>query len=469
MTFIVRLPGDACYGERCFIAEVLLRDRLGLDLRCEPSEDAGTAIVGEDGARLRMADGFFPEAARHWLEPCTLPARPLRSWPMEPGRLAGMPAGGMLPVLFGQDPATGPMVVRSAKDTWLGLDVFGSAFFMLSRYEEAVAVERDWAERFPSWASLAQMEGFLGRPVVDEYLELLWEELAALWPGLTRRATAYALQLTHDLDWPFATFGVPMVDSLRKMAGDVLVRRCPSLSLRRMRSLMTVGEADYSLDPNNTFEFIMDTSEALGHRSLFNVIAGHTAPGDVDGVYHLDQPWIRHLLRRFRDRGHEVGLHPSFCTFLDPKALGRELANLHRVAEAEGIRQDTWGARQHYLRWQATTTWRIYEEAGLDFDCTLGFADRPGFRCGTCHAYRAYDLQGRHPLRLVERPMIAMDGTIFWKGYLDLALEDAMGTIQPLVNQCRAYGGTFGLLWHNTRLLTPKERQFYKDLVTLAS
>jgi len=189
----------------------------------------------------------------------------------------------------------------------------------------------------------------------------------------------------------------------------------------------------------------------------------------LDGVYHLDQPWIRHVLRQFRDRGHEMGLHPSFCTYRDPEALGRELANLHRVAEAEGIRQDTWGARQHYLRWQATTTWRIYEEAGLDFDCTLGFADRPGFRCGTCHAYRAYDLQGRHPLRLVERPMIAMDGTIFWKGYLDLALEDAMGTIQPLVNQCRAYGGTFGLLWHNTRLLTPKERQFYKDLVTLAS
>lgn len=469
MTLTVQVPRDGCYAERAYIAEVLLQDRLGLEIRMEQAEVQDTAIIGEDGRRLVMTDRFFPAASRNWLAPCTLPRRPLKSWRMEPLDLPGLPAGGTLPVLYGRDPEAGPLLARRARETYLALDIFGSAFFMLTRYEEAVDPQRDWAERFPSWASLAHLEGFLGRPVVDEYVTLLWRELLALWPNLAERKTSYALRLSHDLDWPYATVGVPMGVTLRKLAGDVLVRHSAGLGLQRLRSLMTLGEDGYAQDPNNTFEFIMDTNERLGHRGVFNFIAGHTAPGDMDGVYSLDQPWIRHLLRRFRDRGHEVGLHPSFCTFRDGQALGAELANLHRAAEAEGIRQEAWGARQHYLRWEASTTWRIYEASGLTYDSTLGYADRPGFRCGTCHAYRTFDVQERRSLRLVERPMVAMDGTLFWKKYLGLPMEKALGAVQPLVEQCRAYGGEFVLLWHNTRLVTPKEQRLYREIVQMAS
>ena len=54
------------------------------------------------------------------------------------------------------------------------LDIFGSAFFMLTRYEEMVITERDTHGRFPARASIAYREGLLERPIVDEYLELLW-------------------------------------------------------------------------------------------------------------------------------------------------------------------------------------------------------------------------------------------------------------------------------------------------------
>jgi hypothetical protein len=469
MILRVQVPGDGCWQERAFIAEVLLGDRLGLDIRMERTEGPDTAILGEDGLRLTMPDGFFPLADRDWLGPATLPTRPLQAWPMAPGQLPGLPGGGTLPVIFGGWAGQGPLVRKDARGTCLALDVFGSAFFMLSRYEEAVEPQRDWADRFPSGASLAQGEGFLGRPLVDEYLELLWRELVSLWPALVRRPSAYRLRLSHDLDWPFATLGVPVDVTLRKLAGDVLVRHSASLGLQRLRSLVAGDAGPYALDPHNTFEFIMDTNEEAGHRGVFNFISGHTAPGNMDGVYSLDQPWIRHLLRRFRDRGHEVGLHPSFMTFRNGQALASELANLRRVAEAEGIRQDTWGGRQHYLRWEASTTWRLYEEAGLAYDSTLGYADRPGFRCGTCHPYRTYDLQGRRPFRLVERPMVAMDGTFFWKHYLGLPMEMALGAIQPLVEQCRAYAGEFVLLWHNTHLLTQKEQRLYQQIVRMAS
>jgi hypothetical protein len=469
MTLTVQVPRDGCWQERAFIIEVLLRDRLGLDIRLEQAEVADTAIIGEGGLRLTMPDCFFPKAAEDWLGLATLPRRPLQSRPMGPGELPGLPRGGTLPVIFGGEPDEGALVRMWPRGSYLALDVFGSAFFMLSRYEEAVQPQRDWADRFPSGASLAQGEGFLDRPLVDEYLEILWRELSRLWPSLVRRPSAYRLRLSHDLDWPYATLGVPVGVTLRKLAGDLLVRHSASLGLQRFRSMVAGDGGAYALDPHNTFEFIMDTNEGAGHRGVFNFISGHTAPGNMDGVYSLDQPWIRHLLRRFRDRGHEVGLHPSFMTFRDGQALGSELANLHRAAEAEGIRQEAWGGRQHYLRWEASTTWRLYEEAGLTYDSTLGYADRPGFRCGTCHPYRTYDLQERHPFRLVERPMVAMDGTFFWKEYLGLPMEKALGAIQPLVEQCRAYAGEFVLLWHNTHLLTPEEKRLYQQIVHMAS
>jgi hypothetical protein len=468
MSLVVRVPRDGCLQERAFIAEILLGDRLGLAYQLEPADIGQVEIRGEDGRSLEMVDRFFNAAASSWLDPATLPSRPLQYWPLEPGEIPGLPAGGSLPIIYGGNLGSGPLLSRSRRGTYLALDVFGSCFFMLTRYEEAAAPLRDWADRFPAEASLAKGEGFLTRPVVDEYVELLWRELALLWPGLVRRETRYSLRLSHDVDWPYATVGVPLGVSLRKLAGDVLVRRSPSLGLQRMRSLIARGEASYALDPNNTFDFIMDTSERNGHQSVFNFIAGHTAPGDMDGVYDLDQPWIRKLLRRCAERNQEVGIHPSFGTFRNGLALGAEFANLARAAAAEGIRQPSFGGRQHYLRWEASITWRLYQEAGLSYDSTLGYAESPGFRCGTCHPFRTYDLQGRRALPLVERPMVVMDVTLMGGQYMKVSPAQAMDLIQGLVDQCRAYRGEFVLLWHNSNLLTADDRHFYQELVQSA-
>ena len=54
------------------------------------------------------------------------------------------------------------------------IDIIASSFFMVSRYEEVVINSRDQYDRFPASASLAYKEGFLNRPIVNEYIELLW-------------------------------------------------------------------------------------------------------------------------------------------------------------------------------------------------------------------------------------------------------------------------------------------------------
>jgi hypothetical protein len=42
----------------------------------------------------------------------------------------------------------------------------------------------------------------LQRPIVDEYTELLWSALHALWPGLVRKGREFEMAVSHDVDRP---------------------------------------------------------------------------------------------------------------------------------------------------------------------------------------------------------------------------------------------------------------------------
>jgi len=140
-----------------------------------------------------------------------------------------------------------------------------------------------------------------------------------------------------------------------------------------------------------------------------------------------------------------------------------EFEVLLRVADKLHIVQDRWGGRQHYLRWENPVTWQIWDEVGLDYDATLGFADHVGFRCGTCREFPVFDLKARKSLRLHERPLIVMDGTLLAPQYMALQPEQALGWIEHLSNVCCCFGGTFSLLWHNTSLIERWQRELYLE------
>ena len=76
--------------------------------------------------------------------------------------------------------------------------------FMLSRYEEVVKSDRDRFDRFPASASLAAQEGFLNRPIVNEYLEILWACLIRLWPQMQRNHAHFVCSPAMMSIFPFS-------------------------------------------------------------------------------------------------------------------------------------------------------------------------------------------------------------------------------------------------------------------------
>jgi hypothetical protein len=105
----------------------------------------------------------------------------------------------------------------------------------------------------------------------------------------------------------------------------------------------------------------------------------------------------------------------------------------------------------HYLRWEQPSTLQAWNDAVMAYDTTLGYADRPGFRCGTCFEYSAFNSQSQQALSLRIRPLVVMECTVIDEVYLGLGnTQRAENKFLELKAKCRTLDGCFTTLWHNS-------------------
>lgn len=202
MTLTVEMP-IGCESEKSYIAQVILGDFLGLDFTLIFSISLTEIRIFDDAGReLIMPDVFFRDATDHWLAIDSLPALPLQKLRLADLRFPVLALHDDLPVIYGQwrRDTESPVSVTSTQIR-CGIDVFGSCFFMLSRYEEAVSAKRNRYGNFPYPVSIFSHDNLVLRPLVDEYVELLWACLSHLWPGLERRSRSYRAVDLQSFEW----------------------------------------------------------------------------------------------------------------------------------------------------------------------------------------------------------------------------------------------------------------------------
>jgi Family of unknown function (DUF7033) len=443
--------------ERRYALDVVLRDFLGLEFELRVREGVRDVTITSGGRQVVVADVLFAENSS-LLDVAALPSAKL-DW-CSTAELPGVLIEGDVPVLYGRAIGPGVYLEVGTQTVQLGIDVFGAVFVLLTRLEEIVSRERDQHDRFPASASILVRNGLAQRPLADEYVEVLWLALNRLWPGLERKCHPFSVRPTHDVDWPFYSRGKPL-ETFRQAASDVATRRNRALAVARFRSLAAIMRSGRGADPCNTFDFLMDASEQHGVRSAFYFMGGRS-DSVHDAGYPLDE-WVRGVIRRIDQRGHEIGVHPSYRTFDDLEALRREVKTVSDVAAEAGVEAPVAGGRQHFLRWENPATWRNWNSVGLRYDSTLGYSELCGFRCGTSRAFPVFDLELRTPLGLVEQPLIAMEAALL--SHQHLSFDDAVVQMGELKEVCRRTGGTFTFLWHNNRLSSPAEREAYTSVL----
>jgi hypothetical protein len=168
---------------------------------------------------------------------------------------------------------------------------------------------------------------------------------------------------------------------------------------------------------------------------------------------------VRAVVDWLHEIGGECGVQPGYNTYRSPEKLRREIVILRDV-----LGEHPFGGRQHYLRW-CPDTWIDWENCGLAYDSSVGFAEQTGFRAGTCVPYRPWLFPLNRQADLLEIPLIVMDRTLL--EYMKLTKDQAIGDVKKLTARCRSVGGVFTILWHNDAFLDPFYRNVYLGLLEI--
>lgn len=452
----VTIP-ESCVAEARYAISVVLGEFLGVPYQVKTGEGESVEVKHK-GCRLTLNSVFFPalEADRT----AELIDHPPAVWDSRDIDWQMALTSPMVPVLFGE-----PRVTQSEDHIHIGIDIFGAAFFMMSRYEETLRGERDEHDRFPVANAMAYKHGFLMRPVVDEYVEILWAAMQWLWPGMKRKARQFEIIPTHDVDDPWLG---PSLANIRQLVwrcgADMIHRKNPMLTAKTVASFVhsrLPGNPIPAYDPYNVFDWFMDKNEQAGVQSRFYFMT-HKEPDHLyGGRYDIEAPHIVDLMHQIAGRGHEIGIHPTGESYRDAMALSTMARRLRQFMEQNSIDQDRLGGRQHYLRWQADKTAKLWDEAGLDYDSTLSHAEHVGFRCGTCHPYPLWDIAERKVLDVFEHPLIMMDASLLGRCYMGLDKEAALAVVEQLKDAAKTVKGRFVFLWHNNCLLSRADKEIY--------
>jgi hypothetical protein len=107
--------------------------------------------------------------------------------------------------------------------------------YSLCRVEKLAGTVRDSHDRFPARESVAAKEGFLDRPILDEYGFALAEALRYLLPGWAPKRRQLRVEVTPDIDLT----GIPF--NFRSAVGHFLKRRKPLTAACDVLSVVAIA------------------------------------------------------------------------------------------------------------------------------------------------------------------------------------------------------------------------------------
>ncbi|MBL4705538.1 MAG: polysaccharide deacetylase family protein [Flavobacteriales bacterium] len=359
-----------------------------------------------------------------------------------------------LPVLYGNCDFS-----CTSNETKFGSDIFGACFFMLTRWEEIIDQNKDVHGRVQAKNAIAYKWHFLNRPIVDEYVDLIWNCLVHLGYKGIRKPNQYELIITHDVDeiqkWDGSSAKV------KTIAGDLLKRKSIKLAQANLRQIKSAKKGDIN-DPYDTFDELMDLSEKKGVKSHFFFL--HYGTHENDQNYHWDNPNVVNAIDKIKARSHHIGLHPSYNAHTNAELFHQEKMEF----EANFNISPTTG-RQHYLRFETPETWQIWEDNNMEWDSSMYYSEQLGFRCGTCRDFPVFNVKTRKTLNLKELPMTFMDSS-FFKRIESGEFESLLTELQHYSDIIKQHKGKFVLLWHTNYLnlhVFKKHKEFYVELLKL--
>ena len=325
-----------------------------------------------------------------------------------------------------------------------GFDIFAASFYLISRYEEYLPHAKDKYGRYAFENSLAYKNGFLERPLVNEWINFLGSRLLERFPNETpqyKKGRRFKFIPTYDID---EAWSYKHKSTFRKWAASARNVLNGQFDILKERRKVNAGLA---VDPFESYQWMNELHAKYKLTPVyFFLVADKT--GKFDRNILPKEPALQELIRQ-QGTLSRIGIHPSWQSGDNPALIKEEISYLARTA---GVKINT--SRQHFIRFTLPETFRNLLDAGISEDYSMGYGTVNGFRASISSPYYWFDLEQNRQTPLLVHPFCFMDANAFFeKG---MKPEQATQEMKHYYERVKQVDGTFISIWHNTFLGTAK-------------
>ncbi|MBX3164574.1 MAG: polysaccharide deacetylase family protein [Bacteroidetes bacterium] len=329
-------------------------------------------------------------------------------------------------------------------------DVFGAAFWLLSRYEEYLPYKGDQLNRFNYKSSLAYQYDFLTVPLVNLWLVELKHELSKKFPDLKFQERNYNFISSIDID---NAYKYKYKGFVRSVSGFIADSRRFSTIKQRWHILINKQK-----DPFDCYDFLIEAHKQNNTQAIYFFLLGDYAQNDKN--HSASDLRFQSLIKSLADYSI-VGIHPSFGSNADLRQLKIEVNRLNNIVHRTVSR-----SRQHFSMLHFPQTYRDLLEAGIFNDYSLGYTNRNGFRASYCFPYKWYSLDIESISSLTIHPFCISENTLLH--IADDTAQPLMELAQPFIDEVKKYKGQLISIFHNNNF-NQHIKNFYLEFLKAAS
>ncbi len=328
-------------------------------------------------------------------------------------------------------------------------DIFSASFYLLSRYEEYLPHEKDMYGRYAHENSLAFKNGFLDKPLVNQWIGLLSERIKSKFPLVSLPSPAFRFLPTYDIDEAYSYKNKGWVRSIGGIAKQLLKGQWKAAA-ERMRVLS--GKQN---DPYDAFAWMDELHEKhqLKPRYFFLVPSKN---GRYDKNILPSAKAMQSLIKQHAEK-YETGLHPSWQSGDDISLLKKEKETLENITG-----KSVTISRQHYIRLTLPETSRYLTDAGIKEDYSMGYGSINGFRASVASPFYWYDLEKDEATYLQLFPFCYMEANSFFEQ--KQSASESFEEMMHYYNEVKKVNGLLITLWHNTFLGTATQYKGWREV-----
>ncbi len=411
--------------------EVLLKWCLGINEYDIFSKDQNDYIIVQENRKVVIKNHFFKQEniSKSYTK---------RNLPKVIG-------GDGIQSLYGE-----PQIKVEDTTLYMESDIVASTFFLTSHWEQLVVEERDKHGRFSSEDSLLVKSDILGKPLVNQYANFLLKWMNEIGINVSKKSW-YKPTMTHD------------IDRLYKWRNPRSLLGAIKKNLPNINEAFRQGQ-NYFRTLNNrqndafyNYEYLIKEAKKYNINSCFFIMSGKSNPIYDENEYIIENE--RKFLKRLNEEEVEIGIHFSYDSYKDINILKYEKERLERT-----VKKNIELCRQHYLRYEISSTWHKYERLGLQKDSTLQFSEGLGFFSGISTCFPLFSLKERRKTKIIEVPLLIMKKQ-------DQEISDAtfLNKTEDILIETRKYNSNFMVLFHNSDVDTNVGKKLYSNVLEKVS